>query len=222
MTAHMWPVQLGGWAPRQCDERSCGPAALLMLAASGDAALANWLSGGSQDGAPCPPEVPVWAWNRELPVATRHEVVQRHIAEMLRQNAGGQRSRLAWPHRWGTTPAAAARIARFGAVEYGAVWLTRNRADRLTRLVEAVTHAATPSLLYVGGDPAQAPHRRLPRHVVLAVPGRNTRPDVINIFDPGSAILTEVPVAELDNNRSKAAFGGWARPYAVVIPKNPK
>lgn len=222
MTAHMWPVHLGGWAPRQCDEHSCGPAALLMLAASGDGTLASWLNGGSADDASCPPEVPAWAWHRELPVATRHEVTQRYIAELLRRSADGQRNRLAWPHQWGTTPSAAARVARFGPAEYEALWLTRKRTERLTRLVEAVTTAATPCLLYVGGDPSQSAHRRLPRHVVLAVPGRSARSDVINIFDPGSAMLTEVPVAELDDNRSKAAFGGWARPYVVVVPKNPK
>ena len=209
------PVLLGGHRLVQADETCCGPAALVMLAATGDERLARWLAGeGTGEGLP---EVPSWARGKDLPAADRFEVAQRHLQTRARDASR------AWPPRFGTLPAAAARLARYADRTYEVTWLpsgTPRRATGLNRLVHAVG-AGLPCLLYVGGAAGSGVSRRIPRHVVLAVPAKDpaeARAGQLNIFEPSAGALFRLPVARLDDDTVKAAYGNWARPYAVITP----
>ncbi|MDO5700921.1 MAG: hypothetical protein Q4P36_05545 [Bowdeniella nasicola] len=212
-SAAVLPVHFEGVPLVQADARSCGAAALVMLAASGDATLASWLAGSPlpPDG-PIPPEVPTWAWGLELPLAVRFEVAQRHVRSALRARRG-----LPWPAPWGTHPAHAAELARYGDYRFLTRWVGP-RPGRRSGLPEigAAMDAGVPCLLYVGGGSHESLTRRLPRHVVLAVPPKGGAG--INIYEPASATLHSLALADLVGERRRAAFGHWSRLRAVVIP----
>ncbi|WP_250505315.1 hypothetical protein [Bowdeniella massiliensis] len=208
----VWPVELGGHRLRQCDETSCGSAALVMLAASGDARLASWLAGTDLPPETALPEVPSWAVANQPPVEHRFEIAQRHVRGKLR----------GWPSALGTLPGGAAKMARFRNLDYEVTWLPSGalrHAAGIRNLV-GIVRSGIPCLLYVGGTASDSLTKRIPRHVVLAVPAKETsHADTINLYEPDSAALYQLPISRLDDDEKKAAFGNWSHIFAIVAPK---
>ncbi|WP_447925584.1 hypothetical protein [Georgenia muralis] len=227
------PVTLGGAPVRQVDPTTCGSAVLLMLAATGDPALATWLEDGRlPDGlAPhrVPPEIPPALLTGPLgpgAAARRVGAAQVRIKERTSARALGK---LSWPASYGTPPWTAAREARFPGVRYRGRPLddTSARAAVLLARAHAATVAGIPVPLYTGGDLGGGPATAVPRHVVLAVPpppgpGRghdeHGRP-VLHLYEPSSARVYRVLVAELlGRTEPSRALGGWTHVSWVVLP----
>ncbi|OKL53147.1 hypothetical protein BSZ39_11020 [Bowdeniella nasicola] len=207
-----WPVELGGHRLQQCDETSCGAAALVMLAATGDARLASWLSGTNLPPEASLPEVPSWAMAAAPPAHMRFEIAQRHVRSRMR----------GWPSALGTLPSSAAKHARFRHLDYHVTWLPAGaprRAAGIRNLV-GIVKSGIPCLLYVGGTAPGPLTTRVPRHVIVAVPAKGgSDGDTINLYEPDSAALYRLPISQLDDDRPKAAFGNWSHVYAIVAPK---
>ncbi|MGM0384874.1 MAG: hypothetical protein ACQERF_02665 [Actinomycetota bacterium] len=220
-------VVLGGAVVRQTDPTTCGSTALLMLAATGDPALARWLEDGTlPEELPIdelPPEVPPSALARDLSAAGRIAAAQHRIKE--RTNAAGV-GPLPWPDRFGTPPWTAAREARFPGVRY-VHRPVDDRGEAGRAMVTTVLNALSqgfPVLLFTGGNRGQGLVRALPRHVVLAVPSPARRvtaagDEVISIFEPSEGMVHEVPAGELvDRTTPHRALGNWTHVQWVAFP----
>jgi hypothetical protein len=103
------------------------------------------------------------------------------------------------------------------------------RAEALLGSVHRATLAGVPVPLYTGGDLRRGLATAVPRHVVLAVPppaaaahrGHDAagRP-VLHLYDPASARVYPVPVADLlDRTEPHPALGGWTHVVWVVLPE---
>lgn len=210
------PVELAGVPIRQVDATTCGSACLLMLAATGDPAVREWLEHGTTPPAPRP-EIPPGSY---LDTAARLAAAQRHIH---RASAAPGRGVMPWPQSLGTSPWAAARLARYPGVTYRAHAVGRRTEPAALTMVANAVASGYPVLLYVGGTLAQGVARALPRHVVLAVPGpeRVTAAGrrVISIFEPSSAQVFEVTLDELAGRTTgHPAFGNWTALQWLVYP----
>ncbi|WP_341360387.1 hypothetical protein V5H98_04125 [Georgenia sp. M64] len=227
------PVTLGGAPVRQVDPTTCGSAVLLMLAATGDPALAAWLEDGRLPHgiAPhrVPPEIPPTLLTGPLgpgAAARRIGAAQTRIKERTSARAVGK---LSWPASYGTPPWTAAREARFPGVRYHSRPLddTSAQAAALLARAHAATVAGIPVPLYTGGDLGAGPATAVPRHVVLAVPpppgpGRgydeHGRP-VLHLYEPSSARVYRLLVAELLGRTERSrALGGWTHVAWVLLP----
>ncbi|MFD1504391.1 hypothetical protein FE374_04915 [Georgenia yuyongxinii] len=231
------PVTLGGAPARQSDQTTCGSTALLMLAATGDRVLADWLEHGTlpPELLPhrVPPEIPPAALGGTAQpgpagVTARLTAAQRHVRTRTSAAALGPAP---WPGSLGTPPWTAAREARFPGVRYRSVPLadTTARARTLLTSVHGATLAGVPVPLYTGGDLGRGLTTAVPRHVVLAVPppaaaahrGHDDagRP-VLHLYDPASGRVYPVLLDELlDREGPHPALGGWSHVVWVVLPE---
>lgn len=222
------PVTLrDGTRVRQGSQTTCGPTALLMLAATGDPALATWLETGELPAGPRPPEVPADAVD-EPDTAARLRAAQEHLHAAVTHRALGP---LPWPRSLGTPPWTAARVARFPGVRYRSVPV--NDAARQAAHVLAGVHAATmagvPVPLYTGGDLRQGLAAAVPRHVVLAVPPPADAPHrgrdragarVLHLFDPATGVVGQVRASELlGRTEPHRALGGWTHVCWALLPE---
>lgn len=212
------PVLLGGARARQVDATTCGSAVLLMLAATGDPALAEWLETGRLPPGPRPPEVP------EQPVAggaaERFAAAQERVKAATGRRALGP---LPWPAGLGTPPWTAAREARFPGVRYRVRPVDDTTDDGATvlGLVEAANRRGHPVPLYAGGDVRGGAAQALPRHVVLAVPPPPGAavPGALRLFEPSRGSVFTVPSTELlGRTEPLPALGGWTHVVAALLP----
>lgn len=220
-------VLMGGAVVRQTDPTTCGSTALLMLAASGDPVLARWLEDGTlPDGltiAELPPEIPPAALARPLTAGERIAAAQLRIKERTSVRALGP---WRWPSRFGTPPWTAAREARFPGVRYRHRPVDdRGEAGRtMVTLVLNALRSGHPVLLFTGGNVGNGLVKALPRHVVLAVPGRSASVTaagdaVIPIFDPATGRVYEVVAGDLlDRTTPLPALGGWTHVQWLALP----
>ncbi|WP_448071381.1 hypothetical protein [Georgenia yuyongxinii] len=230
------PVTLGGAPARQSDQTTCGSTVLVMLAATGDRVLADWLEHGT-----LPPGLPPHQVPAEIPptaahapaapgpagVTARLAATQRHVKARTSAAALGPAP---WPGALGTPPWTAAREARFPGVRYRSVPLadTTARGRALLTSVHGATLAGVPVPLYTGGDLGRGVTTAVPRHVVLAVPppaaaahrGHDDagRP-VLHLYDPAGGRVYPVLLEELlDRAAPHPALGGWSHVVWVVLP----
>lgn len=200
-----------------------------MLAATGDAALAEWLETGE-----LPPGLPPHRIPPEIPrrvaatdAAGRMAAAQRHVKWRTGARALGP---LRWPSALGTPPWTAAREARFPGVRYRGVPVddaSPSAAALLDRVHEA-TLAGVPVPLYTGGDLGRGLATAVPRHVVLAVPpppdaphrGRDGAGDpVLHLYDPSDGRVHQVPLADLlGRTAPHRALGGWTHVVWILLP----
>lgn len=206
----------------QIDDRTCGAAVLVVLAAAGDRVLAAWLTSGVRVGRVTPPllrgltrqELRAGSVGERLALAQRAAFAQARRGAL----AGGD-----WPAAWGIPPWGLARVARFRDVTYThAVVHDRDVAD--TRAVLAAVRGATrlgiPVPLYTGGDlgPGGSVAAAVPRHVVLALPYRG-RDDRLRIYEPGTGrVFAVVGDSLLARVRRRGALGGWSHLMWAVLP----
>ncbi|MFH5822198.1 hypothetical protein [Georgenia sp. AZ-5] len=221
------PVTLGGAPARQVDGTTCGSAALVMLAATGDPALAGWLLHGSLPDAR-PPEIPPEIPSDGVGPAGRFAAAQRHVKARTSRRGLGL---LPWPGALGTPPWTAAREARFPGVRYRSLPVddASSRARAVLASVYGATLAGAPVPLYVGDDLRRGPARAVPRHVVLAVPPPADVPHrghdesgqpLLHLYDPSSARVYPVRVHELlARQEPHRALGGWTHVNWVVLPE---
>lgn len=199
---------------RQCDSGSCGSAALLVLAAAHDPALAAWLvTGRREDGWQCSllERLPGDDW-RLRGVTQRAAAAQRAV--LLGTN------RL-WPRALGTPPWGAARTLSMLTGRPWRWWLVDpcDNAD-LANAVDAVRRMATagqPVPVYVGGHRSRGVSRSVPRHVVLVL---GVRDGLLQVFEPASGSVHGVAPADLllHPRPPLRALGGWSTVHAVVLP----
>ena len=237
------PVTLGGVPARQTDETTCGSMVLLMLAATGDPVLADWLEHGTLapdlPAGPVPPEIPPEATGMgALPpvAATAHPTAAARLAaaqhHLKRRTSARALGPAPWPGRLGTPPWTAAREARFPGVRYRSVPLD----DASTRAAALLGQRRTgprspgcPCRCTPAGTCAAAWRTAVPRHVVLAVPppaaaahrGHDDagRP-VLHLYEPAGGRVHEVPVADLlGRTEPHPALGGWTHVVWVVLPE---
>jgi len=212
------PVMLGGARARQTDATTCGSAVLVMLAATGDPALAAWLETGELGAGRRPPEVPPGTVTGGA--AERFAAAQRHVKGATGRRALGP---LSWPAGLGTPPWTAARQARFPGVRYRvrAVDDAAEEAATILGLVEAANRRGQPVPLCVGGDIRGGLAHAVPRHVVLAVPpppGAGL-PGVLQVYEPSAGSVYSVPVGELlDRSTPHPALGGWTHVTVALLP----
>jgi hypothetical protein len=217
------PVRRLARAGRQTDQTTCGSACLVMLAATGDPALAAWLADGwvpRAGGSALPTELVAagprrLAHLRDARPEDRFAVLQRVVK--ARTNAGP----VPWPARYGTPPWGAARVARFPGVRYSHRMVDDTDVAAVRSVLARVAGAVVSGVavpLYSGGDSARGWGTAVPRHVVLAVGARAGRLDV---WQPSKGVV--LTLAERDvvaaDGRPQAALGGWGHLSWAVLPE---
>ncbi len=219
-------VEFGGATAAQADETSCGAAALVMLNATGDGVLAQWLETGELPDLPAgelPPEIPAAATRARLGAAERFRAAQEAVRSAATARTIGP---LAWPRSLGTPPWGAARAARFPGVRYASRPVDDRGAagQEMLALILNALGRGYPVLLYTGGNRGTGLTTALPRHVVLAVPGEGrVTPQgepVISIYEPHSGHIFELPASDLvDRTERSRALGGWTHVQWLVLPR---
>ncbi len=213
-------VLLDGAPARQVDATTCGAAVLVMLAATGDPALAAWLETGAVPGRRLPPEVPRQAL-RLRSADARFAAAQRRVKQTATR--GGRRGP-PWPPALGTAPWAAASLARFPGARYRQRPMDDATPDARAVLerVASATLRGVPVPLYTGGDLRQGVAAAVPRHVVLAVPPAPgiARPGVLQLYEPGRGRVHAVPLtALLARSDPHPALGGWTHVTIALLPR---
>lgn len=212
------PVLLGGARARQVDGTTCGSAVLVMLAATGDPALAEWLESGRLPEGPRPPEIPVGEVVDEA--GERFAAAQREVKRATARRALGP---LPWPAALGTPPWTAARAARFPGVRYRVRPVDDSSAEApaILELVEAANRRGQPVPLYVGGDVRGGVAHAVPRHVVLAVPPPPgaALSGTLHLYEPAAGSVHSVQTADLLRRATPhPALGGWTHVMAALLP----
>lgn len=170
----------------QPDRCSCGAQVVVMAAAVHDPHLVDGLFAD--------------------PGALRAEVL---VAHRTLTRLWGPGLQLPWPRRLGTPPWAVARaLTRMSGVPHRVHATLPWRRARLFQRVLATTRGGRPVALYVGSG-------RLPRHVVLAVPGPGTGNEVL-VHDPATGRLRPMGVARWCASTLDTV--GWPVPWFVVLP----
>lgn len=212
------PVLLGDARARQVDATTCGSAVLVLLAATGDPGLAEWLETGRVPTGARPPEIPADAGSRDA--AERFAAAQRQVKQATTRRALGV---LPWPGALGTPPWTAAREARFPGVRYRVhpVDDASSDAAAILDLVEAAGRRGQPVPLYVGGDLRGGVAQAVPRHMVLAVPPAPgaSLPGALGVYEPAQGSMFSVQRAELlGRTTPHPALGGWTHVVAALLP----
>lgn len=215
------PVGELGRAGRQVTGRTCGPAVLTMLAATGDPTLALWLASGRLVAGHRPPELAgadddVLRRLGRASQATRFAAVHRVVHRRLTARA---LAGLPWPEALGSPPWALAAAARFPGVRYDHAVVddtdARGLADVLDR-VRAAVGAGLPVPLLTGGDSRRGWSTAVPRHVVLAVGARD---DGLDLWEPGQGDVGHADAVALGGGLAHPAFGGWGHLAWAVLPE---
>lgn len=202
----VYRLRAGDTGPSQQSPVTCGSACLTVARMLVDPAFASWV----RTGEPRLPGAPAGATDTER-FAAYERVVMTRTNGMW---ATGGRPNFPWPRSLGTPPWGAKRELEHGAARRGiryAVDVLRPDAPDALRLgfdtlVDVVADGA-PGLLYVG-------NARLPRHVVLILPGDGDR--MLDVYDPGSG--------RVDHFRRDAmverslGLSGWDVPWFAVRP----
>jgi hypothetical protein len=134
------------------------------------------------------------------PDVFRREVLDTHRRLTSARDRG--RAQLPWPRALGTPPWAVRRaleeVTGRDHDVHVARWAPGSSYDRLARGGGA---------LYVGS-------RRLPRHVLLVLPGRTGDAGALRCYQPSRGTVVELPRAELVAGRLREA--GWPRAWFAV------
>ncbi|WP_425954717.1 hypothetical protein [Xylanimonas sp. McL0601] len=190
---------------RQVDETTCGAAVLVLLALAGDPRLALRV-----------------AWDPERRFAGLQRQVHRESSRV---------GVVPWPLRYGTTPWAAAALARYGAVRYThRVVGGGARGAEVLRAAVAAAASGVPVPLFTGGDVGGGWQTAVPRHVVLLADARPdaARDGVVRVYEPSSATMHTVPTSALvrpdratprDRMVLTAALGAWPHVVWAVLPR---
>jgi hypothetical protein len=171
-----------------------------------DPVFASWVRTGS----PHPPGSPSGDTEAER-FAAYERVVMRRTNGLF---AGPGRVNLPWPRALGTPPWGAKRELEYGAAATGTLYdvvaLRQLSGAGLRSAFEClldVVAEGEPGLLYVG-------NARLPRHVVLVLPGDGDR--VLDVYDPGTGRVGHLRRDTVVEHR--LGLSGWDVPWFAVQP----
>lgn len=202
---------------RQTDATTCGSASLVLLAATGDPALAAWLASGWLPQAR-PTELSgatdrAAALLADRPPHERFALLQQVVKRRTNAWALGPAR---WPASLGTPPWGAARVARYPGVRWTHRMVDDTRPDEVAALWDTVVAAVrrgVPVPLYAGGDSSGGWQAAVPRHVVLAV---GVGADgALEVFEPSSG---RVLVLDRRGSGPRPALGGWSHLTWAVLP----
>lgn len=204
MSAYL--LRAGDTGPTQQSPVTCGAACLTVARMLVDPVFASWV----RTGTPNPPGSPAGDTEAER-FAAYERVVMRRTNGIL---TGPGRVSLPWPRALGTPPWGAKRELEYGAATTGTLYdvavvrqLTGSGLrSAFERLVDVVAEGE-PGLLYVG-------NARLPRHVVLVLPGDGDR--VLDVYDPGTGRVGHLRRDTVVEHRM--GLSGWDVPWFVVQP----
>lgn len=214
-------VRWGDEPAQQIDNLTCGAAALAMLAAAGDPAVALWVVTGAN---PLNRDIISRRTRSALEAAGRADTAspgQRFAAlqHSIRWRTIHRRSLSTWPRRWGTPPWGAARAAEFGKVRYASRMIDDLDSSNLRRVMSAALSAVqcgVPVPLYTGGDSRDGYQAAVPRHVVLLHAPSEQQ---LATYEPSSARIIEVEAAALAHGgTAQEAYGGWSHLTWALIP----
>jgi len=171
-----------------------------------DPVFAAWV----RTGEPHPPGAPDGATEAER-FAAYERIVMRRTNGVL---SGRHRPHPPWPRALGTPPWGAKHELEYGASRQGTrydVRTVRHLSERglvaaFDRLVDVVADGE-PALLYAGS-------RRLPRHVVLVLPGDGDR--LLDVYDPHDGRVDHLRRDTVVERR--LGLGGWHVPWFFVQP----
>ncbi|MCB2176626.1 MAG: hypothetical protein KQH57_12505 [Actinomycetales bacterium] len=202
---------------RQTDSTTCGSASLVLLAATGDPALAAWLASGWVPQSR-PTELSgatdrAAALLADRPSHERFALLQQVVKRRTNARALGP---VPWPGSLGTPPWGAARVARYPGVRWTHRMVDDTRPDEvaaLWALVAGAVRSGVPVPLYAGGDSSGGWQTAVPRHVVLAVAvGAG---GALEVFEPSSGRLLAL---DRQGAGPRPALGGWSHLTWVVLP----
>ena len=199
-------LRAGDTGPVQQSPVTCGSACLTVARMLVDPVFASWVRTGS----PHPPGSPAGATEAER-FAAYERVVMRRTNGLL---AGPNRVNLPWPRALGTPPWGAKRELEYGAATTGTLYDVDalrplsgpSLRTAFERLLDVVAEGE-PGVLYVG-------NARLPRHVVLVLPGDGDR--ILDVYDPGTGRVGHLRRDTLVEHR--LGLSGWDVPWFVVQP----
>lgn len=204
--ATAYRLRAGDTGPVQQSPVTCGSACLTVARMLVDPVFASWVRTGS----PRLPGSPEGETEAER-FAAYERVVMRRTNGLF---AGHRRLNAPWPRALGTPPWGAKRELEYGAATQGTrydVTAVRQLSDESLRdafehLVDVVAEGE-PALLYAGSA-------RMPRHVVLVLPGDGDR--VLDVYDPGTGRVDHLRRDTVVERR--LALSGWQVPWFVVHP----
>ncbi|PRY56315.1 hypothetical protein BCF74_11932 [Knoellia remsis] len=204
--ATAYRLRAGDTGPVQQSPVTCGSACLTVARMLVDPVFASWV----RTGAPHPPGSPAGGTQSER-FAAYERIVMRRTNSAL---TGSRHPQPPWPRALGTPPWGARRELELGASTQGTRYevqavrqLSREPLQAaFERLVDVVAEGE-PGLLYVG-------NRRLPRHVVLVLPGDGDR--VLDVYDPGTGRVDHLRRDTVIEHR--LGLSGWQVPWFVVQP----
>ena len=198
-------LRVGDTGPVQQQPVSCGAACLTVARMLVDPVFASWVRTGE-------PRLP-----GALPGDSASERFAAYERVVMRRTntlwPGGRALALPWPRLLGTPPWGARRELEHGAARPGsryALAVAPRDARALAAVhdrLAAVVRDGRPALLYVG-------NRRLPRHVVLVLPGHAD--SVLEVYDPGDGRVRPLRRDALAQRR--LALSGWDVPWLTVEP----
>ncbi|KGN35023.1 hypothetical protein N802_01370 [Knoellia sinensis KCTC 19936] len=199
-------LRAGDTGPVQQSPVTCGSACLTVARMLVDPVFASWV----RTGTPHLPGSPGGATQAER-FAAYERVVMRRTNGIF---AGHHRLNTPWPRALGTPPWGAKRELEYGASAEGTLYdvsvvrqLSRESLRGAFEHLVDVVSEGEPGLLYVGSA-------RLPRHVVLVLPGDGDR--VLDVYDPGSGRVTHLRRDTVIEHR--LGLSGWNVPWFVVQP----
>jgi len=206
-------IRLGGRAPVQQSQVTCGSTSLIVARMLVDPVFARWVAQGCPSG----PDVPS---GHDLPgggtedqrLAALEQIVLARTTSLI--GPGGP-FQLPWPRRLGTPPWGARSELEDGAAEIGVryeiVWCRLGSQGRLRRHHDEIrqrVRPGRPGILYVGS-------RWLPRHVTLVVPTASG--DGVEVYDPATGRVQALPATTFGPRRLELA--GWDVPWCLVLPR---
>ena len=204
--ATAYRLRAGDTGPVQASPVTCGSACLTVARMLVDPVFASWVRTGE-------PQLPGSPWGATE--AERFAAYERVVMGRTNGIFGGRhRPHLPWPRALGTAPWGARRELELGASRQGTrydvdLWRPLSRTalkGSFDHLVDVVAEGE-PGLLYIG-------NARLPRHVVLVLPGDGDR--LLDVYDPGTGRVDHLRRDAVVDGR--VALSGWQVPWFVVQP----
>lgn len=203
--ATAYRLRVGDTGPVQQSPVTCGSACLTVARMLVDPVFASWV----RTGEPHLPGSPGGDDEQER-FAAYERVVMRRTNGIL----DGRRPHVPWPRALGTPPWGAKRELELGASRQGTRYdvatlrplSPTGLREAFDRLVDVVADGE-PGLLYIG-------NARLPRHVVLVLPGDGDR--LLDVYDPGTGRVDHLRRDAVVEHR--IGLSGWQVPWFVVQP----